>query len=84
MHGGIYGGHSDAAMAGHRRFSTEDAVRSKLIKALALGAHHIDDVHARRIGKATEQVHRCRGRTRWPELEKMAASRRVCALTTGT
>jgi hypothetical protein len=53
MHGDVYGRHSGAAMAGHRRFSTEDAVRSKLIKALALGAHCIDDAHARRIGKMT-------------------------------
>jgi diketogulonate reductase-like aldo/keto reductase len=59
-------------VAGHHRLSTEDAVKSKLIKVLALGAHHIDDAHAIRAEEATEQVRRHGGRTRRPELEMTA------------
>jgi hypothetical protein len=46
-HDGVHGGHSGAAMAGHRQLGTLNAVRSKLTKAIALGAHRVDDAHAR-------------------------------------
>jgi hypothetical protein len=46
-HGGVHGGYSSAAMAGHRQLGTLNAVRSKLTRAIALGAHRVDDAHAR-------------------------------------